>query len=235
MRWIKHFSDFSQTEAMTDVLEKLGPTGYGATWLLLERIAASWDSKSEPEIKLSVKAWKKACGLSPRKLQELLEILEIHNMVFAKLDENKLTLIAPILVNIRDEWSKRKAKDSGAAQESLPSDSGTETEQQSEEENKEQNKTHPPPLSLNLRTCLKPVLDRHGIQEYSERGRRLIRYVEKMDPKNPGGYLETILQQNSGCYPKMSDTVGRYGFSEDSGEPIAVNDVLSRMDLLQKR
>lgn len=141
MRWIKHFSDFSQTEAMTDVLEKLGSAGYGATWLLLERIAATWDSKSEPELKLSIKAWKKACGLSPKKMQNLLGILEIYGIIFSKFDENKLTLIAPILVNIRDEWSKRKAKDSEAAQESLPSDSGTETEQQSEEENKEQSNT----------------------------------------------------------------------------------------------
>lgn len=99
MRWIKHFSDFSQTEAMTDVLEKLSPAGYGATWLLLERIAATWDSKSEPELKLSIKAWKEVCGLSPQKLQDLLGILEIHGIIISKFDANKLTLIAPILVN----------------------------------------------------------------------------------------------------------------------------------------
>lgn len=213
---------------MTDVLEKLCPAGYGATWLLLKRIAASWDSKSEPELKLSIKAWKKACGLSTRKLQELLGILEIHNMIFAKLDENKLTLIAPILVNIRDEWSKRKAKDSGAAQESLPSDSGTETEQQSEEENKEQNKTHPPPSSLNLRACLKPVLDRHGIQEYSERGRRLIRYVEEKQPKNPGGYLESTLQKNPMFDPGSDDECSRSPSVYGSG-PVPAGDVLQRM------
>lgn len=145
MRWIKHFSDFSQTEAMTDVLEKLGPAGYGATWLLLERIAATWDSKSEPELKLSIKAWKKACGLSPKKMHDLLGILEVHEIIFSKFDENKLTLIAPILVNIPDKWSKRKSRDSGTAQESLPSDSGTETEQQSEERKKERTKQDTPP------------------------------------------------------------------------------------------
>lgn len=233
MRWIKHFSDFSQTEAMTDVLEKFGPAGYGATWLLLERIAATWDSKSEPELKLSIKAWKKACGLSPKKLQDLLGILEIHGIIFSKLDENKLTLIASILVNIRDEWSKRKAKDSAAAQESLSSDSGTEAEQQSEERDKEQNKTHPRPA--NMRQSLMPVLERHGISPSSERGRRIMRYAEEKWPDNPGGYLETILQQNPGFYPKMIDTDGRSGCGDDSGGPIAVTDVLSRMDLLQKR
>lgn len=88
---------------MTDVLEKLGTSGYGATWLLLESIAATYDSKSEPELKLSIKAWKKACGLSPKKLQDLLGILEIHEIIFSKFDGNKLTLVAPILVNIRDE------------------------------------------------------------------------------------------------------------------------------------
>lgn len=186
MRWIKHFSDFSQTEAMTDVLEKLGSAGYGATWLLLERIAATWDSKSEPELKLSIKAWKKACGLSPKKMQNLLGILEIYGIIFSKFDENKLTLIDPILVNIRDEWSNRKAKDSEAAQESLPNDSGTETEQQSEERNKEQKQDTPPPA--NLRQSLVPVLERHGISPSSERGRRVMRYVEEKRPDNPGGF-----------------------------------------------
>lgn len=191
MRWIKHFSDFSQTKAMTNVLEKLGTSGYGATWILLERIAATCDSKSEPELKLSIKAWKKACGLSPKKLQDLLGILEIHEIIFSKFDGNKLTLVAPILVNIRDEWSKRKSKNSGAAQESFPSDSGTKTEQQSEERNKEQNKTHPWPANLLQR--LVSVLKRHGISPSSEQGRRIIRYVEEKQPDNPGGYLHKIL------------------------------------------
>lgn len=214
---------------MTDVLEKLCPAGYGATWLLLKRIAASWDSKSEPELKLSIKAWKKACGLSTRKLQELLGILEIHNMVFAKLDENKLTLIAPILVNIRDEWSKRKAKDSGAAQESLPSDSGTETEQQSEEENKEQNKTHPPPA--NLRQSLVPVLERHGISPSSERGRRIIRYVEEKRPDNPGGYLEVILQKKPDFDPTLDENLGRPSSARAESAPVCFKDILARMKL----
>lgn len=81
MRWIKHFSEFSQTEAMTDVLENSALPDT-ATWLLPERIATAWGSKSEPELKLSVKALKKACGLSPKKLQDLLGILEIPGMIF---------------------------------------------------------------------------------------------------------------------------------------------------------
>lgn len=38
-----------------------------------------------------------------------------------------------------------------------------------------------------------PVLERHGISPSSERGRRIIRYVEEKRPDNPGAYLQKML------------------------------------------
>lgn len=121
---------------------------------------------------------------------------------------------------------KTKIQRLGAAQESLPSDSGTETEQQSEEENKEQDKT--PPLPLNQRACLKPVLNRHSIQECSERGRRLIRYVEEKQPKNPGGYLESTLQKSPMFDPGSDEELSKPP-SGYSGGPVPAGDILQRM------
>ena len=129
---------------MTDVLETLGPSGYGATWLLLERIAGEWDGKTEPELQLSHKSWKKACGLSTRKLQELFKILENHGIIFSKNEENKTLLSAPILLELLDEWTTRTRKNSGVFPEPLPSDSGIQQGQQSKVYEK-QNKTHPRP------------------------------------------------------------------------------------------
>lgn len=43
------------------------------------------------------------------------------------------------------------------------------------------------------RVYIVPVLERHGISPSSERGRRIIRYVEEKRPDNPGGYLQKML------------------------------------------
>ena len=216
---------------MTDVLETLGPAGYGAMWLLLERIAGEWDGKTEPELQLSLKSWKNTCGFSSKKLRDLLEILENHGIIFSKKDENKFTLTAPILLELLDEWTSRTRKNSGVTPAQVPSDSRIQTEQQSEIY-KEQNKTHPPPT--NIRQSLVPVLERHGITPGSDRGRRIIRYIEQKRPKNPGGYLVKILQENPGFDPHLSDTNCRTGFGDGSGGPIAVTDTLSKMGILHK-
>lgn len=230
MRWIKHVSTFSRSAAMTEVLETLGPAGYGATWLLLERIAGEWDGKDEPELQLSVKSWKKTCGFSAKKLKELLEIMENHGIIFLKSEENKLSLTAPILLELLDEWTSRSRKKSGVPPEPIPCDSRTQTEQQSEIY-KEQNKTHPPPA--NLRVSLVSVLKRHGISPSSERGRRIIRYVEEKRPNNPGGYLEAILQENPGFDPQI-DSVGRSASVEGSGGPVLAANILRGMGHLKE-
>jgi hypothetical protein len=70
MRWIKHPSAFCRSAAMSEVRESLGPAGYGAAWLLLERIAESWSGKNEPELCLSEKEWRNSCGIFVKKLHE---------------------------------------------------------------------------------------------------------------------------------------------------------------------
>ena len=217
---------------MTEVLETLGPAGYGAMWLLLERIAETWDGKREPELQLSLKSWKKTCGLSAKKLRDLLKILENHGIIFPIEHENKLTLNAPIIIKLKDEWTSRVSKNSAVPPEPLPSDSRIQIEQQPEIY-KEQNKTHPPPA--NLRLSLVPVLKRHGISPSSERGRKIVRYIEEKQPKNPGGYLEAILQENTSFDPQMSDTICESGSGDGSGGPLAVTDALSKMGILRKR
>lgn len=209
---------------MTDVREAFGPAGYGAIWLLLERIAENWDGKAAPELRLSIKEWRKTCGLSAKKLRDLLKILENYAIIFAKIDENKLYMEAPILLELLDEWTSRNRKNSGVAPDPLRSHSGIQTEQ--EPEINKDKKTQPP--SPDLRFKLVHVLKRHGIDPGSERGRRIIRYVEEKRPGNPGGYLETILRDK----PHFDPWEGEAGGQTDSGNaadgPVHVGEILRR-------
>ena len=200
MRWIKHPSSFCRSAAMTDVREALGPAGYGATWLLLERIAEAWNGKTEPELRVSVREWAKTCGLSSKKLQELLNVLKNHAIIFAEIEESKLRLTAPILLELQDEWTGRTRKNSGVAPEPVGSDSGIQQNIPEKEKNKDRHA-----LPLPTRMSLYPVLSRHGIQPESDRGRRIMQHIESKMPNNPGGYLEHILKQKPHFDPEETE------------------------------
>lgn len=138
---------------MTDVRETLGPAGYGATWLLLERIGESWDGKTKPELRISAKEWKKTYGISAKKLQELLDILKNHGIIFAENDQNKLRMTAPILLDLLDEWTSRNRKNSGGTPEQLPSSSrATPAYKQNNNQKYIKNKTRHPPAQIRART-----------------------------------------------------------------------------------
>ena len=197
MRWIKHPSSFCRSAAMTDVREALGPAGYGATWLLLERVAEAWNGQNEPDLRVSMREWTKTCGISTKKLHELLHILESHGIILSENDDSKLRLSAPILLELQDEWTGRTRKNSRAAPEPLGIHSGIQQIRPEEEKNKDSHGSPPP-----SRVSLYPVLSRHGIEPGSERARRLIRHIEAKGPNNPGGYLESILQKKPNFDPE---------------------------------
>jgi hypothetical protein len=48
MRWLKHPSGFCHSTAMSEVRDAFGFAGYGAVWILLERIAEAWNGQGEP-------------------------------------------------------------------------------------------------------------------------------------------------------------------------------------------
>ena len=223
MRWIKHSSAFCRSAAMSEVREKLGPAGYGAVWLLLERIAEAWNGKNEPELQISPKEWAKTCGLSAKKLQDLLEILKEHGIILSETVNSRLCLTAAILLELQDEWTSRQRKNSGAAPESLGSDSGIQQNRSDKEKNKDR---HSPPPTRD-RAGLIAVLLRHGIRPDSERAGRIIRHIEAKQPNNPGGYLESILQQKPHFDPKPEDNPTETSTRQQG--PVSVGDVLRGM------
>ena len=221
MRWIKHPSNFSRSAAMSEVREKCGPAGYGAFWILFERIAENYDGvtqKSEPELCISEKEWRYSCGLSVKKLHDLLKILQKHNVFFSKSSDSLLCLEAPILLRLQDESTRKARKNSGIFPEPCRNDSGL--QQTTEQHRAEEIKNNKTGENSGIRNALYPVLERHGLLSEPERARRIIRHIERKGPRNPGGYLEGILQRNSGFDPAegTTDTTDRGQGATSAGE-----------------
>jgi hypothetical protein len=190
MRWFKHLSGIGRSPAMSELRSVLGLAAYGAFWLLLERIAESWDGSGEPDLCLPERDWRLCCDCSAKKFQLLTEFLQKHDIIRTEQCGSLLRLKAPILLQLQDEWTRKTRKNSGVPPEPPRSNSGIQTETYPERE--KDNKTRP---------AIFAVLKRHGIRLDSERGRNILHYVEQKQPANPGGYLERILQQKSDFDP----------------------------------
>lgn len=117
MRWIKHPSAYYRSAAVADIRDALGIDGYGAWWVLLERVAESWDGKSEPELRLPVNEWRSISGLKPKDLDLLLAILEEHAVLFCEIEERKMRVRAPILLQMQDDWTSGTRRNSGVTPE----------------------------------------------------------------------------------------------------------------------
>jgi hypothetical protein len=220
MRWFKHQSVMGRSPAMSELRSVLGLAGYGALWLLLERVAEVWDGSGEPDLCLPECDWRASCGLSTKKFQIFTEILQKHDIIRMEQCGSLLRLKAPILLQLQDEWTRKTRKNSGVATEPIRSDSGIQTEAYPERE--KDNKTRP---------ALLPVLKRHGIQANSERGTNILRYVEQMRPANPGGYLEHILQQKPGFDPLPEESHTEHVSQQTSRQqgPHSATDILRNM------
>jgi len=208
MRWIKHPSNFSRSAAMSEVRERCGPAGYGAFWMLFERIAENFEGisqQSEPTLCFSEKEWRNSCGLSSKKLHDLLNILQKHHVIFTKIADSRLCLEAPILLRLQDESTRKARKNSGVLPEPCRNDSGLQqTTEQKRTEEKKNNRTGE---KSGIPNALHPVLERHGLLSDQERARRIIRHIERKQPHNPGGYLESILQKKPDFDPWESISI----------------------------
>lgn len=200
MRWIKHPSAYCRSAAVADIRDALGIAGYGALWVLLERVAESWDGKSEPELRLPVNEWRTMCGLKPKGLDLLLAILEEHAVLFCETEGRKMRVKAPILLQMQDDWTSRTRRNSGVMPEPHRSGSGTETDREPDIEKDSNTRL----TGKNL-FSVKSVLHRHGIDPDSRRGEALIFYVERMSKQNPGGYLQRTLQLKPEFDPSLPD------------------------------
>jgi len=220
MYWLKHYCNFSRSAAMSEVREKFGAAGYGAVWLILERIAEDFavtPQKTEPDLCISEKEWRHSCGLSAKKLHDLLEILQNHGVISTEKRENRIRIKSAILAQLLDEWTKRTRKKSeSCAENSRPK------QNREDKSIKDKNRTEG---YSRIREELTPVLERHGLFSEPERARRIIRHMEQKKVRSHGAYLAKILQADSAFDPEEETTNSQTNKGQG---PVAVGDILRR-------
>lgn len=120
MRWIKHLSDAHSDEKMAILRAEAGFEGYGFYWFALEVLAKHIDDKTgKTSLTYPVKFWASLAGVSTRNLRNLVGTCAKLNLLTADFSENLLTLDCPNLLKYRDEWTRKKSKNSGATPEKL--------------------------------------------------------------------------------------------------------------------
>jgi len=125
MRWIKHMTMSHLDEKLSILIEEMGMHGYGAWWIILERIAMQVTEDSEPTVRLSLRVCsqllKTHLPLTKKTLNTLHEIgLVIVNYV----DDKYVELSVPNIIKYRDEWTRKKSNAKTKTPELLRSDSG---------------------------------------------------------------------------------------------------------------
>jgi HNH endonuclease. len=135
MRWFKHMTDSHSDEKMAALRSEAGLEGYGFYWFTLEVIAKQMESGAgKSSVTYPVKFWASLSGVSTRVWKRLAETLAKLDLISVEFSENSATLDCPNLLKYRDEWSRKKGKNSGATPEQLRSkDSDTETDTEKEE------------------------------------------------------------------------------------------------------
>lgn len=136
MRWFKHMVASSRDEKLAMLRAEFGMEGYGLYWLILELLAEKVNEKNDTSLTYSAKIWKSFTGISVKKFQKFLSFcseFEIFSVKFekniSKNGQNGITISCPNLLKYRDEWSKRKARNSGVTTKQLRcKDTDTDTE-----------------------------------------------------------------------------------------------------------
>ena len=135
MRWFKHMAHANRDEALQRIRDEFGLEGYGLYWLILETLAEQVDENGKTSIELSPQNWRRITGISPKKFQLFIRISSELGIFQAEISEKLILVDCPNLLKYRDEWSRKRGKNSGATPEQLRcKDSDTETETEKKEE-----------------------------------------------------------------------------------------------------
>lgn len=119
MKWFKHICASYNDEKLSLMTDELGMEGYGFWWRTLEVIAEKMDETNNYSCTFSSKKWGTFYGFSAKKFEKFARIFEKFGLLFVEISENSITISVPNLLKYKDEWSKRKAKNSVATSETL--------------------------------------------------------------------------------------------------------------------
>lgn len=119
MRWLKHMTSTWDDEKIAAVVDELGLEGYGFWWRILEIIATQLDEYSNTSCEYSAKKWGSFFNFSAKKFEKFAKIFQNSGILQAEFFENSIRISIPNLLKYRDEWTKKKSKNSGVTPEEL--------------------------------------------------------------------------------------------------------------------
>lgn len=119
MRWFKHMTCSFNDEKLSAVVDELGMEGYGFWWRILEVVAEKMDENGEYSVSFSPKKWGNFFGFSAKKFENFAGIFQKNRIFDVEFSENQVMVSIPNLLKYRDEWSRKKARNSGVAPEEL--------------------------------------------------------------------------------------------------------------------
>ena len=122
MRWFKHMTCSARDPKMAQLIAKHGAAGYGMYWMLLEAIAEQVDERGITDLTFPAKHWAKILGTYQGKHASIfLQSLADLSLISLTIDGDLLRVDMPNILKYRDEWSKKKSRNSGATPEQLRS------------------------------------------------------------------------------------------------------------------
>lgn len=124
MRWFKHMTNSIDDEKISKLVDECGLEGYGFFWRVLEMIAAQVDDDGKNYCSYSKRAWCNKLAIKHQTWSKLIASCEQAGLFEVSDDGQTITVKSPNILKYRDEWSRKKAKNSGVSPEKLRSNSG---------------------------------------------------------------------------------------------------------------
>ncbi len=174
MKWFKHMTCSFNDERLSAIVDMLGMEGYGFWWRILEIVAEKLDESGDYSCSFSAKKWGNFFGFSAKKFEKFVRIFQKFELFEVEFFENAITVSIPKLLKYRDEYSKKKGRNSGQTPEKL----------RRKEEEKEEEYINTPPTPSQRGGC--------GVESTSAHG-------ETLTPREPG-----TNPQAQGTNPRMT-------------------------------
>ena len=133
MRWFKHMMNAGDGETLQQLRYEMGHEGVGIYWAIVEMVAARCEADSTDfSLTLPEKVWCQRLGITRPKLHRCLTLvgqasdarlahaghaLDRRPITAGRRSDYSLTVTLPKLAELRDDWSKRKSRNSGVTTE----------------------------------------------------------------------------------------------------------------------
>lgn len=121
MRWFKHLAASANDEKIARLMAAAGLEGYGFWWRIVEIVAEKIGDKpgenDETSVTFPAKKWGSLLELRPDKFRKLAKLCQNCGLFQVNFSENSITINMPNILKFRDEWTRKKTRNSRVAPE----------------------------------------------------------------------------------------------------------------------